>query len=310
MSGSRGTTRPPQSEYAAATAIREPYSAGAGSVNDAGKGLETHSPSEAAPTLAPIPLESALYTGWVRHRRQGRAANTFRYGVYQLLLNLDELPDVARRIPFLGHNAAGVTSFHDRDHLSRSDVPVREKLATWLKRHGLELGGGPVLLLTNLRVLGYVFNPVSYFYCLDESAHLRFVVAEVNNTFGETHPYLLKDFQRLGHRTLLSAQKKVFHVSPFIEIEGVHYDWMLTPPGERLVVHIDEFRSGTKFFDATLSLRRRTLTGASLAKALVRYPHMTARTIFLIHWQALKLWRKGAPFHRKPQPPSSGLEER
>jgi len=257
-----------------------------------------------------VPLESALYCGWVRHRRLDPAPNAFRYGVYQLLLNLDELPELARRIPFLGHNTGNLTGYFDRDHLGRRELPTRTKLAEWLAAHGRQLGTGPVLLLTNLRVLGYVFNPVSYFYCLDDSGRLRFVVAEVNNTFGESYLYLLADLEQVGQRALLSRQVKVFHVSPFMQIDDVSYDWVLTPPGENLVVHIDEFRAGAKFFDATLNLSRRPLTASSLAKAMVRYPHMTARTIFLIHWQALKLWLKGAPFHRKPEPPPNGLSDR
>ncbi len=247
---------------------------------------------------------SALYRGTVRHRRSAPVANGFRYGVYQVLLDLDEIPRLAAGISFLGHNRFNLTAFYDRDHMGRGDRPVREKLAEWLAERAVELGNGPVLLLTNLRVLGYVFNPVSYYYCLERDGSLRLVVAEVNNTFGETFCYILNDLQPMGGRALVSRQQKVFHVSPFIEIEDVRYDWVVTPPAESLTVHIDEFRGGEKFFDATLNLKRQPLTARRLAAALIRYPHMTARTMYLIHWQALKLWWKGAPFFRKPKPPA------
>lgn len=249
------------------------------------------------------PLSSAIYTGTVRHRRQRPVANRFRYRVYQLLLDLDEVVAIARRIPFFSHNRFNLVSFYDRDHMGGADAPLRSKLARWLAARGLELGASRVMLLTNPRILGYVFNPVSYYYVFDERDELRFVVAEINNTFGETYCYLLDDLAPRGGRALVASRRKVFHVSPFIEIDGIDYDWIITPPEQRLTVHIDEFRAGDKFFDATLNLRRRPLTASRLAWALVRYPHMTARTIFLIHWQALKLWWRGAPFHRKPEPP-------
>lgn len=248
-------------------------------------------------------LSSAIYTGSVRHQRWLPVANKFRYGVYQLLLDLDEIDQLAARLPFFGRNRLNVVSFYDRDHMGASDAPLRSKLAAWLADRGVDLGAGRVLLLTNPRILGYVFNPVSYYYVLDDQGALRFVVAEINNTFGETYCYLLDDLRPRGGRALATRRRKVFHVSPFIEIDDIEYDWILTPPAERLTVHIDEFRGGDRFFDATLNLERQRLTAGRLAWMLVRYPHMTARTIFLIHWQALKLWWRGAPFYRKPEPP-------
>lgn len=255
-------------------------------------------------TLRRAHSTSALYRGTVRHRRREPTGNAFRYGVYQTLLNLDEIPKLAAEIPFFGHNRFNITSFYDRDHMGPEARPVREKLETWLRGRGQTLGAGPVLLLTNLRVLGYVFNPVSYYYSLGPAGELRFVVAETNNTFGETYCYLLDDLQSIGGQALLSPQQKVFHVSPFIEMDDISYDWIVTPPLERLTVHIDEYRRGVKFFDATLNLKRQPLNSRNLIGALLRYPHMTARTIYLIHWQALKLWLKGSPFYRKPEPPA------
>jgi DUF1365 family protein len=259
--------------------------------------------------LALKDLSSALYEGVVSHRRLSPNPHRFRTGIYYLLLNLDELDDLADRIRPLGVNRRAVTSFRDRDHLGSSDEPVREKLERWLGDRGIALPGGPVMLLTNLRVFGYVFNPVSYYYCCDPNGVVEFIVAEVNNTFGETYCYLLDDLAPLGSRAMKSRREKVFHVSPYMEIAGIDYDWIFTAPDERLNVHIDEFRDGEKFFDATLSLRRKPLTTRNLISALLRYPHVTLRTITLIHWQALRLWLKGAPFHRKPAPPSGALRE-
>lgn len=253
------------------------------------------------------PLRSGLYLGTVRHRRRAPRENSFRYGVCQLLLDLSELPALDREIGFFGHNRAGLVSFHDRDHMGDAGEPVRDKLARWLRAQGRELGDSRVMLLTNPRVLGYVFNPVSYFFCLDGAGGLRFTVAEVFNTFGEAYCYLLDGSEPAGGRAVRSRVDKRFHVSPFMRIDGVRYEWIVTPPGDRLTIHIDEFEGDEKYFDATLNLVRRPLTSATLARAMLRYPHLTARTIFLIHWQAAKLWAKRVPFFRKPEPPDNGL---
>ncbi len=253
------------------------------------------------------PLRSGLYLGTVRHRRFSPRANNFRYGVYQLLLDLSELAALDRAIGFFGYNRPGLVSFHDRDHMGGSGAPVRDKLARWLHGQGRELGDSRVMLLTNPRVLGYVFNPVSYFFCLDDEGRLRFTVAEVFNTFGEAYCYLLDGTESAGGRAVRSRVDKRFHVSPFMRIEGVRYEWIVTPPGDRLTIHIDEFEGDEKYFDATLNLVRRPLTAATLGRAMLRYPHLTARTTFLIHWQAAKLWTRRVPFFRKPEPPDNGL---
>ncbi|MCG8469969.1 MAG: DUF1365 domain-containing protein [Gemmatimonadetes bacterium] len=253
-------------------------------------------------------LQSSLLVGTVRHRRLAPKRNVFRYGVYQLLLDVDELPRLDGELRGFGYNRRNLVEFRDADHLGPRDRPVREKLARWLEREGRPLEDRQVFLLTNPRVFGYVFNPVSYFYCLGRDGELDFTVAEVNNTFGETYCYVLDDREPVGGKAVRSKRTKEFHVSPFMPIEGIRYEWIVTPPGDHMTVHIDEFERGEKFFDATLSLKRKPLTGATLARALVRYPHQTARTITRIHWQAARLWLKGVPFFRKPDPPANGLE--
>ena len=252
---------------------------------------------------------SAIYVGTIRHRRREPTSHEFRYRTYQVSLDLEELDGLARRIPWLGVNRPGLTSFHDSDHLGPRRAPVREKLRDWMVLQGADLGDDRVLLLTNLRVLGHVFNPVSYYYCLRPDGSLRRVVAEVNNTFGDTLCYLLDDLEPRGAGSFTASSRKRLHVSPFIGMEDIAYEWTLTPPESRLTVHIDESREGRKFFDATLRMERRPLTASSLARVMLRHPLTPLHTVVRIHWQALKLWRKRVPVHRRPPPPDNGLQQ-
>jgi DUF1365 family protein len=216
----------------------------------------------------------------------------FRYPVYMALIDLDELPALDRTVPLFGWNRRAVTSFHDADH-----VDIHEVLA----ESGVELGvGGSIRVLTNLRVLGYVFNPVSFWWCRRADGSLACIVAEVNNTFGERLPYVLlpgADTEE-GSRVVFETEKRL-HVSPFMPMDQ-SYTWWFSDPGPKLSIRMDVHEPGSRDFHATLTATRRPLTGASLRSALVRYPLMPARVVSLIHWQALRLSLKRTRFYRKP----------
>lgn len=237
-------------------------------------------------------MRSALYVGTLMHARRAPRANVFRYPVYMTLLDLDELPELDRRLPLFGWNRRALTSFHDRDH-----VDVR----ALLRAHGIDLGpGGRLEVLTNLRVLEYVFNPVSFWWCYRGDGELACIVAEVNNTFGERLPYVLlpqDESARNGGRQW-ETDKRI-HVSPFMPMEQT-YTWWFSEPDGRVAVRMDVHEEGRPDFHATLVAHRVELTPASLRAALVRFPLMPAKVISLIHWQAVKLWAKRTPFHRKP----------
>lgn len=256
---------------------------------------------------------SALLVGSVRHRRRRPAANAFRYDVFHALLDVDELPDLDRQLPGFGYNRPAVTGFRDTDHFGPAPVPVRLKLARWLAAQGVELPAGRVQVVCNLRVLGHVFDPVSWWFCHEPDGTLAFVVAEVNNTFGESHSYLLDDLEVAVDGTVRAAADKVFHVSPFLPVDGHRYRFTFRPPTatgaptrERVLVHMDVDDADGKLFDATQDERRVALTAGNLRRALRRYPLVTLRTVYLIHRQALTLWRKRVAFHPKPAPPDDG----
>jgi DUF1365 family protein len=254
-------------------------------------------------------MGSALYEGRIRHRRRGEVENAFSYRFWQVLLDLDEVDEISRRIPFFSHNRFNLVGFADRDHMGPEASPVRRKLASWFAARGLALPDGRVQLLAGLRHLGWAFDPVSFYYCFDRAEVLRWVVAEVNNTFGETFCYLLEAGGESSAAVVRQERAKVFHVSPFQPIDG-HYRFRITPPAERLTVHIDIVREGDHTFDATLTGQRRPLTARTLLSTLLRHPHQTLATLALIHYQAARLWRKRAPFFAKPLPPADAWRTR
>lgn len=256
---------------------------------------------------------AGLYVGRLRHARHAPRPHLFTYPVFQALLDIDRIPEAMAGSRFTGYNRWSWASFHERDHFGDPARPLRERVAAEAAAAGVSLPLGPIYLLTNLRYLGYCFNPVSFFYCYDGAGRLETVLAEVNNTFGETCNYWLTDRQavpragdggdRDGRRY---RSEKVFHVSPFMPMDQ-EYEWLLTPPGERLIVHIGVVESGTRMLDATLDLRRRPWSAPVIRRTLVRHPWMTAKVIAAIYFEALRLFLKGVRYRPHPgAPPSMG----
>jgi DUF1365 family protein len=254
-----------------------------------------------------IASSSALYVGSIRHRRHRPQPNAFRYRTYYALIDLDELPRLDRELPGFGYRRAAVTSFHDIDHFGPLDLPSREKLRRWLAARDVVLSGGPVRVLTNLRILGHVFNPVSWWFCHRPDGSLATVVAEVNNTFGESYAYLLDDLQQGPGGVVRARATKGFHVSPFMETDGLLYNFTFVLTADRITIQMDVADADGRLFDATQDGHRRVLSGRLLARTLLTHPLMTLRTVALIHLQALRLWSRRVPFVRKPPPPDNGF---
>jgi DUF1365 family protein len=212
------------------------------------------------------------------------------------LLDLDEIPDIDRQLRLFGHNRRRPVSFRDEDHLAASGRGVRLDLAETVGAAGHTMPEGRVELLTHCRILGYVFNPVSVFYCYDREERLTLAVAAVNNTYGDRHSYVLP----VADAAFEWRTKKLMHVSPFFRPDAGTYRWELPPPAEGVSLGIDLTRDGAPVLAARLSLSRRPLTDGALGSALLRYPFMTAKVIGAIHLEALRLWLKGARFWSRP----------
>ncbi|WP_209427728.1 DUF1365 domain-containing protein [Pararhodobacter sp. SW119] len=239
--------------------------------------------------------------GHTFHGRRGAQGNRFTYGVDYLLID----PEARTGLPWLfRRNRPGPVSLHDSDH---GGVPGRGDGITWVRRvlagAGLDTADGQVLLLAQPRILGHVFNPVAFWLCYGRDDTLRCVIAEVTNTYGDRHSYLCHhDDQRpIGPDCALQA-RKILHVSPFQPVEG-DYRFRFDIAPEKIAIRID-YGHGEGGLVATLAGPRRPLTSAGLTRAMLRRPFGSRRVLALIHWQALKLWWKGAAFRPRPLPPA------
>lgn len=230
--------------------------------------------------------------GRVMHERLSPQRHGFRYRLYMHRLVLDELPALSGRLRLLGINRWRPAAFFEADHLPGAGT-LRARVESRLRQAGVTAPVGTIELVTHCRVFGYVFNPASFFFCYGPDEALAAVVVEVNNTFGESHAYVLA-----VHDQPVTA-KKVFHVSPFMTLDGT-YRFAFEVSPSRLDVRIDLYRTGRPVFVSRLALERRPLTDAGLALALLRYPLVTLAVTGRIHWQALRLWWKGATSYPKP----------
>lgn len=245
-----------------------------------------------------------LYVGTVRHRRFSPTPHAFEYALFMVLLDIDRIPESMRISRLTGYNRPNWAAFYERDHLDGDATrPLRERLRDAAAAAGETLPDGRIYLLTHLRYLGYVFNPISIFYCYDGDGALRLVLAEVNNTYGGRKYYWLHPADDVARRFRSRASKSMY-VSPFMEFD-VDYDFVLTPPSDKLVAHMNVLRRGRdglpRMFDATLSLDRRPWTAGAIRSALLRFPWMTVQVIAAIHWEALRLRLKGLPVMPFPQ---------
>ena len=245
---------------------------------------------------------SAIYDGAVVHQRLAPRRHRLRYRLFQLLVDVDELPALGRRLRLFGHNRPALFSLYDRDHGAGDGRPLRAYVEATLREAGLAVEVGPIRLLTLPRVLGYVFNPLSVYYCHCAGGELAAVLLEVSNTFGERHTYVIET-RPDARNVVRGGCAKAFFVSPFLGMQ-MRYDFRLGAPAEHIAtaIHARDC-AGALILAAAFCGRRRPLTDRALASAFARHPLITLKVILGIHLEALKLLLKGVRLQRRPAAP-------
>ncbi len=261
-------------------------------------------PEETAGSAHENKSASCLYFGRVMHKRLRPFSHRFTYRTFAMLIDLDELPQLDRKLRFFSYNRSNIFSFSDRDHGSRDGTAVRVWLDQKLAERGIDLEGGQVQVLCMPRILGYVFNPLSIWFCRHRDGRLKAIIYEVRNTFGEHHSYVeAVDEDWKEGDALIQSCDKAFYVSPFIGMKA-RYDFRIKPPGKALSVVIRQQVPEGELLVATQNGKRSKLTSLALLSTLLRYPLMTFKVTGAIHWEALRLWLKGARFQQRPNRPA------
>lgn len=241
---------------------------------------------------------SGLYRGVVAHARLRPRAHRLRYRIFMTLLDLDALPDLGRRLKLFGHNRPGLIAFHDKDHLQGTG-DLRAEVRALLDRAGLD-SGGAVRVLCMPRVLGFVFNPISVYFCHDSGGGLEAMLYEVNNTFGQRHAYLIPVADRDGGMIRQSCDK-AFHVSPFMDM-AMRYHFKVAEPGDDVLLVVDAHDAEGPMIATSFRGARAELSDAAILKAVLAHPLLSLAVLAGIHWEAVKLLLKG--LRLKPNPPA------
>ncbi len=261
-------------------------------------------------------MNSCLYECDVMHARFSPRAHRFVYRLFLFAIDLDELAELPRRLLPFSCDRANVYSFRDRDYFpvdeprhhaggaaaapsTAATGPLKARIVAFAASHGLDLAGGRIVLVTLPRIFGYLFNPVSFYFCFDRHGAPAAAIAEVTNTFREVKPYLLGAGTPATPDGVFRLRvPKHFYVSPFSDVD-VEFDFMLRVPGDRLAIQIDDYEGTARTLTSVLTGPRRDLTSARLAWYTLKYPLLTLRVISLIHWHALRLWLKRLPWFAK-----------
>ncbi|WP_435237731.1 DUF1365 domain-containing protein [Psychromonas sp. PT13] len=249
-------------------------------------------------------LKSGIYKGWVGHRRFSPKPHSFKYGIFLLAIDLDELPKLTNIGPWFKSNKFAPLNLKCSDYLDHKSQLSKQDVWLKIQSLGAKIVPKRVMFIGQLRCFGLYFSPINAYYCFDQDDQLIYLLAEVSNTpWNERHYYLIPlnpSEDKKAANKLIS--EKVFHVSPFMDL-NMEYQWVIKKPADQLKLHIQNMHlsTGEKVFDASLTMQRMDFTNKNLRSCLASIPMMTLKTLWGIYWQALKLFIKGVPYVAHPQ---------
>lgn len=246
-------------------------------------------------------MKSCIYKGRVNHSRKNPRQHEFSYSLFMMYVDLDELPTLFRPYGLWNAEKSAIASFKRKDHYGDTSKTLKDSIRELVLEKTGDRIAGPIRLLTHFRYFGYIFNPLSLYYCFDQhDRHVEYVVAEVTNTpWKEMHCYVLPNVQP-ENTFIRASHKKEFHVSPFMGM-NMEYRWKLGIPGKLLNVEIENWEDNDKVFSANIAMQRKAINRSSLGQVLTHYPFMTLKVTSAIHFEALKLWSKGVSYVPHPR---------
>ncbi|MGX5203320.1 DUF1365 domain-containing protein [Aliikangiella sp. IMCC44632] len=249
-------------------------------------------------------MKSKIYFGEISHRRFKPKLHAFRYSMFMMYIDLDEMPTLFDRFLFWSFNRPNIAALHTKNYLSNEQGNIKQAVKQMVESKISQQPQGPIRMLTHLSYFGGCFNPVTFYYCFNKTdTKVDFVVAQINNTpWDERHCYVLtcNDSKSANAVIVNSTFDKSFHVSPFFPMD-MQYQWRFTHPKEKLAIVMKNFAHGEHVFDACLKLNQKEINSRNLAKALIRFPLMGFKVVAAIYWQALRLWLKRIPFYSHQQ---------
>lgn len=248
-------------------------------------------------------FQSALFPGHVTHARLRPKVHKLAYKIYSLLLDLDELEVLDRKLKLFSVNRFNLFSFREKDRGNGTATPLRAQVEDAMRGAGIEPDGGAIRLLTMPRILGWSFNPLSIFFCYNQAEQLTAILWEVDNTFHQRHGYMIPVEAGQAGRVVQTCDK-AFYVSPFMDMK-LRYEFEVQPPADKLAVRINTFDDEGLVLTARHLARRVELSDAALLRAFFAIPFLTLRVVGGIHWEALKIWLKGIKLRKRPQPPQA-----